>query len=453
MKKIISPLIVFIGAFLSTLLLQKNTFVFQEYDGLFLLSADYFSDMFREPFPLSGIIGDFLTQFFRFSIYAPLIVAAGVAAAFLMVQSILKKFALQSDIVPAVLSCALWVFIAFAPTARRGVAAVLILSLIWAASRLLPKKQAKMLLPAWAGMTAILVVTGGVFLFLALNGKIKVREQMATLRVAAVASNWNRVLAIATPERTASNPEMMPYAFLALGEKGRLGEELFRYPVKSRDNFDLSGSAEDYDRYFFNSVLYETLQCQNEAIHSYFQLATYQDHGQSFLVLRRLLADYYQTGNYVLAEKYAAVLSRSTLHSQYVDYFMDRMATGTPREPDSIAFRKNVPLITRDPLSNLILLGAGGINAPSSVDRVLCSLLLQCDLENFQAVFDSVRERYQPIPRYYEEALVMAGQTEGISARTMQRFAEFQTETMLQSEAQLRQHYGDTFWLFMREAL
>ena len=183
------------------------------------------------------------------------------------------------------------------------------------------------------------------------------------------------------------------------------------------------------------------------------ELATYQDHGQSFLVLRRLLADYYQTGNYVLAEKYAAVLSRSTLHSQYVDYFMDRMATGTPREPDSIAFRKNVPLITRDPLSNLILLGAGGINAPSSVDRVLCSLLLQCDLENFQAVFDSVRERYQPIPRYYEEALVMAGQTEGISARTMQRFAEFQTETMLQSEAQLRQHYGDTFWLFMREAL
>lgn len=73
MKKILPPLIVFAGAFLGTLLLQKNCFVMQEYDGLFLLSGDYFSAMLRTPFPVSGIIGDFLTQFFRFGVYAPLI--------------------------------------------------------------------------------------------------------------------------------------------------------------------------------------------------------------------------------------------------------------------------------------------------------------------------------------------------------------------------------------------
>ena len=129
MKKLVSPLILFAGAFLSTLLIQKDSFVLQEYEGLFLLSGDYFSTMLRTPFPLSGIIADFLTQFFRFGVYAPLIVAAAVTAAFFLTRSILRRFALYTDILPAALSCALWIAIAFAPTARRGVAAVLILFL------------------------------------------------------------------------------------------------------------------------------------------------------------------------------------------------------------------------------------------------------------------------------------------------------------------------------------
>ena len=218
-------------------------------------------------------------------------------------------------------------------------------------------------------------------------------------------ADWDRILSVATPARTATERELLPYAFLALGEKGRLGDELYRYPVRSRSDFDMSGLPEGYAHYFYNALLYGTLQGPNEAVHSAFQLATYQEHGQSFLVLRRLLADYYAMGNYALAKKYAAVLSRSTLHAQYVRHFTERMAAGTPREPDSVAFRKEVPLITRDPLSNLVKLGAGGINAPASLDRVLCSLLLDGDLESFRTVLASARDRYPVLPRYYQEAL------------------------------------------------
>lgn len=447
MKKLVSPLILFAGAFLSTLLLQKDSFVLQEYEGLFLLSGDYFSTMLRTPFPLSGIIADFLTQFFRFGVYAPLIVAAAVTAAFFLTRSILRRFALYTDILPAALSCALWIAIAFAPTARRGVAAVLILFLVWLASRLLPRRQARKTLPFWTDLAASAIFTSGAFLFLALSGTIRERERTASLKVAAVMSDWDRILAIATPERAAADPEIMPYAFLAMGEKGRLGDDLFRYPVQSRSDFDFCERPEDEVRYFFNTVLYETLQCPNEAIHNYFQLATYQDHGQSFLVLRRLLSDYYSIGNYDLARKYAAVLSRSTLHSQYVRHFTDRMAEGTPREADSLAFRTAVPLITRDPLANLILLGAGGINAPASLDRVLCSLLLQKNLDDFQAVFNSARDRYPAIPRYYEEALVLAGRSEGISEKTLQRYSSFQGEVLAQPGS-LPQFYRDSYWYY-----
>lgn len=448
MKKFISPLIVFAGAFLSTLLLQKNSFVIQEYDGLFLVSSDYFTSMLQGPFPISGIISDFLTQFFRFSIYAPAIVAAGVLLTFLMVRGIQSKFSLSGDWLPAAASCALWLIAAFSPTAKRGVSEVLILFIVWAATRLLPERTARKPLPAWVDTSFSSALTTGVFLFIAFNGSLRDREQTASLRVAAVMSDWDRVLAVATPQKAASDPDVMPYAFLALGEKGRLGNELFRYPVRSRGDFDYSERPEDYARYFFNTALYETLKCPNEAIHNYFQLATYQEHGQSFLVLRRLLDDYFMTGNYDLALKYAVVLSKSTLHSQYVHYFTERMAGGTSREPDSIAYRKSVPLIAHDPLSNLILLGAGGINTRASVDRVLCSLLLNRDIENFQAVFSSVPEMYPTIPRYYEEALVMAGKTEGISPSTLQRYSQFQADYIAQSPAWLQQRYSDTFWLY-----
>ena len=218
MKKILPPLIVFAGAFLGTLLLQKNSFVMQEYDGLFLLSGDYFSAMLRTPFPVSGIIGDFLTQFFRFGVYAPLIVAAGVCLAFLLVRSILGRFGLPGDLPAAALSCGLWVAVAFAPTARRGVAVVLILCLLWALSRLLPKRDARRPLPLWLNLAGTALLAAGAFLFIALNGTLQARERMATVRVAAVNADWDRILSVATPARTATERELLPYAFLALGE-------------------------------------------------------------------------------------------------------------------------------------------------------------------------------------------------------------------------------------------
>ena len=412
MKKYLPPLIVFAGAFLGTLLLQKNSFVLQEYDGLFLLSGDYFSAMFRTPFPISGIIGDFLTQFFRFGVYAPSIVAVGVCLGFVLTRSILDRLGLSGDLLPAAFSCGLWAAIAFAPTARRGVAIVLIICLLWALSRLLPKRSARAG-KLWLNLAGTFLLTAGTFLLIALNGTLRARERSATVRVAAVSSDWNRVLAVATPAQTAADRSLMPYAFLALGEKGRLGDELFEYPIQSRGDFDMSGQPENYARYYFNAVLYGTLHCPNEVIHSCFQLATYQEHGQSFFVLRRLLADYYAMGDYALAKKYAAVLSRSTLHAQYVRHFMDRMAAGTPREPDSLGFRKSVPLLNRDPLSNLVLLGSCGIDAPALVDRVLCSLLIDGDLDTFRTVLASARSRYPELPRYYQEALVSMGQDGG----------------------------------------
>lgn len=404
MRKAVTPLILFAGAFLGVLLLQKYSFVYQEYDGLFLMSGDYFRSMFQTSFPISGIVGDFLTQFFRFGLYAPIIVGLGVALAFLMLRSLLSRLSIGWDVLSAVLSCGLWVCIAFAPTAKRGVAVLLVIFALWLVSRFLPKRETLPLKP-WIDILASALIVAGVFVFLGRNESLRQRETTSALRVAVAQGDWNRVLVIANPEACAADRSMMPLAFMALGEKGQLGMRLFDYPITSQTDFDFSGLDDSYETLFFKAFLYERLNCRNEALHNFFQLATIQEHGLSFMVLRQMVADNYLLGNYYLVRKYADVLSRSTLHAQYARHFLGLIESAPPRTDDGVAFRQAVPLISHDPLYNLILLESNGISSPSTVDRILCTLLLQGDLMRFNALFRMVEDRYETVPRYYRDVL------------------------------------------------
>lgn len=448
MKKFIAPIILFVGVFLATLLLQKHTFECQEFDGLFLLSGDYFAGMFHKPFPISGIIADFLTQFFRFGVYAPVIVGLGVVLAFFLVRSILARFCIGWDVLSAIFAGALWVFIAFAPSAKRGVAAVLILFLVWLVSRLLPKRK-PLLLKNWVEIAGTALVTGGVFLFLFLNADIRQKEKSSALKSAVAIADWNRVLTVATPEACFQDRSMTPFALLAIGEKGQLGNYLFNFPVYTRADLDMTGVEESTLSYFYKAVLYENLRCPNEAIHNLFQLATLQEHGQSFMILRHLIADNFLLGNYDMVEKYCEILSKSTLHGQYVRYFKEQMAAGTAHTPDSADVRKLIPLISHDALYNLLLFQASGLEAPSTVDRILCTLLVDKDLERFRSVFATVKDRYTAIPRYYEEALIFAdGATEDISPETLRRYTDFQASMLSMGSAAKQRAFADTYWFY-----
>jgi len=448
MKKFIAPLILFTGVFLATLLLQKHTFECQEFDGLFLLSGDYFTGMFQKSFPISGIIADFLTQFFRFGVYAPLIVAVGVVLAFFLVRSILARFCIGWNVLAAVFAAGLWVFIAFAPGAKRGVAVVLILLLVWLLSRLLPKRK-PLALKAWVDILGTLIITGGVFLFLFLSHDVREREKASALKSAVAMADWPRVLSVATPEACLQDRSMTPFALLALGEGGQLGNYIFNFPVRSRADLDMTGVEESTLSYFYKAVLYENLHCPNEAIHNLFQLATLQEHSQSFMILRHLIADYFILGNFDMARKYCEILSRSTLHGQYVRYFKEQMAASAPHTPDSAEVRKNIPLISHDALYNLLLFQASGIDAPSTVDRILCTFLIDRDLERFRSVFATVRDRYTVIPRYYEEALIFAeGAPEDISQETIQRYTAFQASMLSMGSASQQRAFADTYWVY-----
>lgn len=450
MRRQTVPILLFAGAFLSTFLLQRYTFIWQESDGLFLVTGDYFSKMFSGPFRLPHIIGDFLSQFFRHSLYAPFIVGAGVTLAFIMLRAVLRRFRVDMDLPAALLSCALWLAIAFSEGPSRGTAVFLCIFILWLVTRLLPGKRKGLALPVWLDITACALCVCGCFVFLALNDKVKSRETVAEVRYHVSVSDWDSAMAVATPAAAQANPGILATALLALGEKGLLGERLFSYDVRSEDDFDMVDQGDSYESLFFRSFLYSTLGCPNEAVHNLSQLATRQDHGTSFLVLRRLVLEHFRAGDFGLVEKYCKVLEKSTLNKQYVKYFRDAMRASEPHARDSVGFRKDVPLITHDPFYNLYLLEGRSANPRAVQDRILCTLLLKGNLEGFRSMLMSSQYASGPLPRHYQEAMVMGGfEHEGVTPAVRERYASFQNDILSLSQARMQERYGGTFWMYL----
>lgn len=448
MKRILSPVLLFLAVFLVTLLAQKFSFFAQEQEGLFLLTPDYFAGRFARPLPLSGILGDFLSQFFRFSVYAPAIVAAGVTLAFLLLRSALRRLRLRRDWLPMLLAAGLWMLIAFARTPQPGTFAVLLCAALWLLSRLLPAPAARPV-PGWADLAACALLLAAGALVVCLHPALREREVLAHTRYAVALGDWDRVLTLATPAQCDQDETLIPLALLALQEKGQLGERMFTYPVIQEDDFDRCDRDNEPESLFFLGFLYERLGGYNEAIHNFYQLSSSQDHGTSFLVLRQLLSDYYQLGNYTLAEKYCQILSRSTLHGQYVRHFRRLMAEGEAREPDPPAVRSGMPLASHNPLENLFQLGSVGLYSPAIAERTLCTLLLQGELGAFHALFETVYPDGAAIPRHYQEALLLAGQTPaGISPAVRQRFDAFQADMLSGTAELLRDRYLGTYWYY-----
>ena len=76
MRKAVIPVLLLLGVFLVSWLCQPFTLICQEYEGLFLATPDAWARAFAQPFPLSGILSDFLIQFYRDPVYGALILFA-----------------------------------------------------------------------------------------------------------------------------------------------------------------------------------------------------------------------------------------------------------------------------------------------------------------------------------------------------------------------------------------
>lgn len=452
MKRFVFLLSTAVLTFILSLLCQSNTLVFQEYEGLFLNTPDYFSWLWNQPFPLSQLMSDFITQFFRFNVVGPVVVALLVLFAALLGKGIWTK----TDLGGVLAACAEWLVLAFSTTIKPGIVLLWGLLILWILFRLvrvrLPGPEGK-----WNTVicTVLLLITA---LVVVLHPTVVRKERWSKVKRSIVTSRWDDVLKAAPPKVTEKDRELLPFALLALGEKQQLGERLFSYPVLEENDFDMCLEEDYANSLFYRAFLYHRLCCYSESCHELFQLATQQKHGTSALVLRQLVTEYYLLGNYDLVDKYCRILETSTTHKAFVKTFRQFMEEGESALPDGSAERGTIDLITKNPSYNLMLLQDNGIVGTSTQDRLYASLLLQRRLDVFgNFVMKRLeRESYYPPLHYLEAMQVLFEENQNfsrfefpmIAPQQMKRFQDFLDGIGVRTPEEQKERYGNTYWFY-----
>lgn len=377
MRKWVTPVLLFAAVFLVSWLCQPYTLICQEYEGLFLNTPDAWTRAFAQPWPLSGIVSDFLIQFYRDPLYGALISALVVTLVFLLVRAICTRLGLAWDSVPALGAGVLWFFLARASAPKPAVAVLLVLLVLWLLSLFLRKRKGM----AWkADFPVALALVAAAAAFTVFSPAVQRTERFSRVKRDALYGVWDDLLKTVPPSVAQDDPELLPFALLALSGKEQLGSRMHEYPIVDENDLDMvyyDGNKEYYTSLLFKACLYQYLGCYNEAIHNYYQWATQLDKGTSFVVLRRLVELYYLLGNYTLMEKYCRILDHSFLNGTYVRHFRALAAAGTPAAPSSIRERASMPVISHDPLYNLIQLERMGFTTPMLRDRLPATVLLR----------------------------------------------------------------------------
>lgn len=405
MKKAILPALLFAAVFLTSYFAQRFSLSNQECLGLFLWTPDFLRECFSSTRPISHFFGSWLVQFYRYEYLGEAISAAIVTLIFLELRFILKRCGIICDTIAILGACICWNRMAHSSSPDRGVGLLLIGGLFCLICLLIKIKRKWEPKTLYSIAGSIIIILGTVF-FISTDKEIKETEKWSLIEQAATNQAWDILLKTATPDQTRNVKEMLPYALLALNEKGQLGDKMFQYPINGPQDLDTEG-MNTRRGFLFSSILYERLGCTNEAIHQTFQAACYLRHGTSFRTLRRLVQYYETLGNEELVNKYCEILSRSSLHKSFIAKHSNSSGEGEPsiKEMQDGNMSYLAGIINHDQQADLILLQKEGISSRLMLDRYFCYFLAKGDLVNFSKQFEIAKEYYTTIPRHFSEAL------------------------------------------------
>lgn len=375
MKKILAPTILFLAVLIACLSFQYYSLACKEFFGLFLFTPDFFRETFAGSWPLSNLIGGFLTQFFYYPVLGAVITALISTCVMLMVNDALR--ACGTSIPGAAAGCAAWILMAFSDSITAGVTIFLISIVLCLSSHLFTfKKRTE---KRWS-VAASLVLVSGNLCFIALNRDIHKTEDWSKIEYASINHDWQKVLGTATPYKCVDDRNMIPFALLALNGCEQLSQRISEYPINHTVDLDMSGDN-SREAMIFNSILYEMLDVPNESLHYTFQAGCTLPHGTSNGLLRQLVKFNIMTGNSALVAKYGTILTKNPVNSRIGRKVVDIAAGTAGRQPDSIPSYK-AGTVTIDPYFNLILIGTAGNESPFLYDRIRAYQIIDPAINN-----------------------------------------------------------------------
>lgn len=448
-KGVIIPSVLFVAIFCVTLICQRYTLIFRENVGLFLLTPDWLREVFSHPWALTNFVAGFLSQFYAEPVFGPMIPAALITVIYLCLNACLRRCRVPFHrLIATALAITAWCLTSGLSTPS-AMTAIMLISAALALVSLVIRKREK-IAPHWWEIAAALVLIAGAAIFVSVRKNTKDNEAMAKVVINTGKHNWGEVLKVATPEKIAERPVMMPFALLAMNNQVKLTDGMFRYPIYGVESLDLASQSNAIGN-IFQAYLFESLGVTNEAIHQMYQFSTNFAHGMTHLSLRNLIRYNIDGGHYMMATKYAEVLQHNLYYRGQAKKIVKKYG-GKDDLKDSLEVCSAVaPAITQDAAYDILQIYKGGKNSPVVMDRLLALLLAERNMEDFTSMFYSFNWAGLPVPTHCQEALLMTGDIrEGvkISPEISSKFNAFMKALSSMDFATAESLSKGTFWEF-----
>ena len=446
-SKTLIPAVLFLTVCGICIFIQPYTLTHMQNCGLFLLTPDWFREVLAGAHPVSETVASFLVQFYDIPVLGAVIVAAIITLTYLALDAALRRFRLPFHRLVSLLGAlALWFFTARMTSNQVPVMVMLIASGVALLSLILRKKDEK---PArkWEFPVAV-ILTLVTAALIGLDARTIRQERLAKVEVNTLLHRWDKVLEVATPDNSAMDPRLMPYAFLALGETGKLGDRAFKYPLNGPEDFGMEGDN-SLTGSLFNSLLYECMRVPNEAIHQIFQYSAHLPHGMSHLSLYQLIKYNIENGNFTLARKYATILSHNPKTHAAAKKVLRTYANAVDIADTTGHSSADALVMTKDAQINLAQMSMIGMGTGNSVNRFLCYMLLYGDLQNFKRTMETLTWPDGKIPVNYQEALLLSEIDTNywdIDDNVLKRFDAFTDAVMRGDNEAIRRTASGNYW-------
>lgn len=328
----------------------------------------------------------------------------------------------------------------------------------------IPFKMSRRLAVGWLSLPFLsyllpCILLGGGLYFLLSKTENKELEEICTLQYLAEHKEWDSILLRVPPEDAKSSSLKLRFVLLALSEKDILPETLFQCQVTDPTCFFFERKNDPFCR-DFNSLFFYHLGMDNEVIHNSFQAGCGYPYGTNFRSMRMITDAYLRLGQNRLVAKCLEVMRHTTCHGKWLEsrmaYFSKIGKIDRTGNDGNAFFFGAHPFV-----SDMARLVDRYPENRKAIDYMLCGLLIKRDLDRFYTVLKQIYSRSylcsSPLPRHYEEALLMLAQKrpEILNEFTItpERTQEIQKYGDLMKKgiagAQLlKMEYGNTFWYY-----
>lgn len=314
---------------------------------------------------------------------------------------------------------------------------------------------AKLKLKGWIGCIVAPLIIAGFAAIMLTSEDLLFGEKTNKLSLLADQKDWYGIITEVPYDDAAGSVVLTKYVLLAMSATENLPQALFSYQVNTPEAFLFRHDKRNFYMNF-NRQFYDNIGIWDEAFHQAFEYGVNQRENDCFRAMR-FKTDYaLNSGDLGVARFYLNLLGKSCNNASFVRERKNRLAAleRAKNKTKLPPYRSDTFVGAYPMASEMIRLFERNTKSRKLLDYLLCSLLLNKEVEKFGMVFSRFNlYKDGEVPRTYSEALTAlvsrdprARSIKGYNPDLDKYFADFVSKA---KQKQALGEYANTYWYYL----